>query len=580
MSAPGFTPVRLLRPHWPRLAGGALCLGLLALTSAGYALITGPVLQVLLTGRARGLELPLPVQWLPAATGSVLVSVAVLVGGLALLKGLSNLGQAMLLEGAAEQIGRTLRTRVFHHLVHLPLSWHRKAGVGDTVARLVDDVQQVQQAAVQAPITLVREGLGVLALLGVALWMSPTLTLTAAVALPLVGLAIGLLSRGVKTAAAGRQRQLGRLMDRAVVALGAIREVKSSGAELREVATLDQHGSRVLHWAMRRIALRATAPLVNELMAAAALGVTLVLAAPQIASGALAPHRFVSFFAALLMIYRPVKSVGQAVHQMASGAASVERVARLLEQRAEAPRGEPLPRLTRAMRLSGIRFRYDEGPRTLCGVDLELVVGQVVALAGRSGAGKSTLASVVCGLERADHGCLFWDEVEITGRPLAALREQAALVPQQPLLLPATLAENLRYGAPQATDDDLARALVRVGLEHLSTRHPQGIEVRLGPPHGLGLSVGEAQRLAVARALLRQVGLLVLDEPSSALDCRSEEHLVRLLREVRRTHAVLVVAHSPVLLAAADRVVHLEDVQSCDGAPGEHGEGMVQCQGV
>jgi len=575
-AAVGF--IGLLRPHRLRLCGGVVCLMLLAATGAGYAFLTGPVLQVVLTGGRQGTGLiPIPAAWTQGP--AVLLLVALLIGGLALIKGLANLGQAVLLEGTAEEIGHRLRVCTFDHLVRLPLAWHRRRGLGDLLARLLDDVQHVQEAAVSAPITLVREGLGALALLVVALWMSASLTLAAAVALPLAGLVIGLLSRAVKAAARRRQGQLGALADRAAVALGAIREVKSSQSEQREVEALAGHGRRALAWARRRIVIRAAAPLANEVMAAAALGVTLVFAGKQIAAGTLMPERFVSFFAALLMIYRPVKSMGLAVHQMASGRASVERMEQLLDQPAEQAGGEALPRLSRGLRLVDISFRYgSDGPEALAGVDLELPIGEVVALAGPSGAGKSTLASIACGLERPSHGRLYWDDMEITSRPLADLRLQVALVPQQPLVLPASLAENLRYGAPQAQDDDLARILEAVGLEGVPARHAQGLEVRLGPPDGLGLSVGEAQRLAVARALLRRVRLVVLDEPSSALDGESEQRLVRLLDELRRSHAVLVVAHSAALIGVADRVIYLEGGRMQDDKHRTSSAGIRKCQ--
>lgn len=555
--------LRLLRPHRARLLGGAACLLLLAATSAAYAYLTGPLLQVLLTGgRQGGGYLPLPRSWLGPIDGSaVLLGMAVALCGLALLKGLAHLGQALLLEGTAERIGHRLRVEVYEHLVRLPLGWYRRSGVGDLLTRLLDDVQRVQEAAVAAPIALAREGLAALALLGVALAMSPALTLAAALALPLVGLVIALLSRGVKRAARGRQRHMAALADRATVALSAIREVKSSGAEDREVAALAREGREALRWSWRRIALRAVAPLANEVMAAAALGLTLVYAGAQIAAGALAAERFVSFFAALLMLYRPVKALGQAVHVIASGAASVERVAALLGARREAPSGGTLPPLERRFELRGVCFSYEgSAGAAVRDVDLTLEAGSVVALAGPSGAGKSTLVSVACGLERPGAGALIWDGEAITDRPPGELRARVALVPQQPLVLPASLGENLRYGAPTAGDEQLRGALSAVGLDGLLARLG-GLDAVLGPREGQGVSVGEAQRLAVARALLRGVKVLVLDEPSSALDAGSERRLVELLNRLRRDHAILVVAHSPALIAAADRVVWLRDGQ-------------------
>jgi subfamily B ATP-binding cassette protein MsbA len=558
----------LLRPHTGRLVLGGCCLVLLAAATACYAYLVGPVLQLVLTGGARGASyVPLPALHELSQT-SLLVAVAVLIGVLALIKGVANLGQALLLEGTAERIGHHLRVRTYAQMIRQPLSWHRREGLGGLLTRILDDVRRVQDAAVVAPICLVREALAAAALCAVAIWMAPWLTLAAALALPLSGVTIGLVSRAVKRASRQHQDGLEALADRAAGALGAIREVKSSGAEEREVEAVSAHGHGALCWARRRIALRATSPLINELMAAAALGGALVYAGGQIAAGTLQPERFVSFFAALLMMYRPIKALGQAASMIATGAASVDRVGRVFQGVGEEPPEQAFRPLRERLVLSDICFCYgDDAQRALDGVDLELRVGEAVALAGPSGAGKSTLASIVCGLERPSAGTLSWDGADITSRPLAELRAQVALVPQQPLIIGgATLAENLRYGAPSASGEQLRQALEAVGLaESLGG----DLNLCLGPPDGRGLSVGEAQRLAVARALLRSVRLVVLDEPSSALDPESEERLLDLLDQLRQSSAVLVVAHGSRVLARMDRIVRLEEGRL---APDDGGE--------
>jgi ABC-type multidrug transport system fused ATPase/permease subunit len=287
----------------------------------------------------------------------------------------------------------------------------------------------------------------------------------------------------------------------------------------------------------------------------------LVYAGARIAGGTLAPERFVSFFVALVLMYKPIKELSQALSLAAAGRASTARLGALLELRPERrPAGPGLPPLRVGLELRGIDFSYQgaDGARreALRGVDLRLPVGQVVALAGPSGAGKTTLANLVCGLDRPDAGELLWDGEPIGGRPLVELREQAALVPQQPLLLDGSVAENLRYGRPGAPQAELWRALEAAGMEAVVRGLPDGLQTLLGPA-GVRLSAGEAQRLALARALLRQVNLLVLDEPASALDPHNEALLIDTLQRLGRARAVLLVAHGEALLRAAHRVIHL-----------------------
>jgi ATP-binding cassette, subfamily B, bacterial MsbA len=566
----------MLRPHGLRLGLGAVCLLLLAATGAAYAYVTGPVLRVVLSGGEQGASylvglLPLPAAQAWAQQADALILVAVVLVALALLKGLAHLGQSILLDGTVARAGHLLRVRLYDHLMRAPLQTHRRIALGDLLTRLLDDLRQVQDALVAAPITLAREGLAAAALLTVAIVMAPRLALAAAVALPVSGVIIALFSRGVRRATAGRQVQLSSLADRAAQGLQAIREVKSCGAEQREVDRFGAHGQRALGWTLRRIVILAVTPLFNEVMAAAALGGTLVYAGGQIASGALPPERFVSFFAAVLLMYKPIKAIGRAVHLAAAGAVSLERLAALLDGPQEPPAdGAPLRPLSEALVLRGVSFAYDDAldaRQALQGADLRVPTGSITALAGPSGAGKSTLANIVCGLERPSSGQVLWDDVELTAAPLALLRAQVALVPQQPLLLDGTLAENLRYGAPEASDAQLREALAAVGLEQAVARLDGGLAARLGTG-GAGLSAGEVQRLAVARAVLRQVNLVVLDEPSSALDPEAAELLRVLLEELkRRNRAVLIVAHTDGLLRAADRVVRLEEGRVTEGEP-------------
>jgi len=561
--------MRLLRPHAARLALGSACLAALASTSAAYAYLTGPVLQLLLSGgRSRPplLEL-LPADWLPTHSPA-LTLVALLLVALALTKGLAHLGQVLLLEGTAERIGFELRCELYGHLLRLPLRAHRDHSPGDLLARLIDDVRQVQGAVVAAPIALVREGLSALALLAVAIATAPRLALWAALVLPIAALIISLLGRSIKRASARVQGQLGSLAARAGQGISAIREVKCCGAEARETARVEAHAGEALRWSVRHLLMRSLAPLINEVTAAAALGATLVYAGTQVSRGALAPDRFISFFAAVLLLYRPVKELGASVHQIAAGQASGERLRALLELAPEwiatpgadaQAAGARIPPLQRSLDLRGVSFRYraDAG-WALAGVDLSLPLGRLVALAGPSGAGKTTLANLVCGLERPEAGRMLWDGVDLSAHSLSELRAHVALVPQQPLLLDGSLAENLRYGAPQSSDEELRQAVHAAGLDRLVADLRQGLNSPIGPG-GIQLSVGEAQRLAIARALLRRASLLVLDEPSSALDAANERQLVSTLREVARARAVLVIAHRPELLAAADEVIELRD---------------------
>jgi len=539
--------------------------------------------------------------------------IASLLVALAAVKGLAHLGQAVLIDGTSERVAHDLRVRLYDHLMRLPLERHRHLALGDMMARLLSDIQRVRDASIGAYLMLLREALSAVALVGVAVWMAPRLALAAALAIPVVGLVVSFLYQAVKRAAGRGQEHVGQAVSRAAQGLVAIREVKSCGAEEREVEAFAEQSRLSMRWVVRQITIRALSPMFNEVLASLALGATLVYAGSSIAQGALAPERFISFFVAVVLMYRPIKAMSVAFQLAASGGASMDRVSSLLSHPTERrARGEGLSPLKERFELQGIGFAYQDGrpehrsvyrtepgaspeqaparseegayraicdrratppetlrgvhgdaeckrfgARALDGVDLCLERGRVKALAGPSGAGKTTLANVVSGLDRSDSGRLIWDGEDITSLPLAELRRQVALVPQQPLLLDGSVADNLRYGAPHATVEDLRSALDATGMLERVDRLERGLGTMIGP-EGVLLSAGEAQRLAVARALLRRVKLLVLDEPSSALDPQNEAQLVQTLRRAGREQAVLLIAHSTALLSVADEVITMD----------------------
>jgi ATP-binding cassette subfamily B protein len=580
---------QLVWPHRRRLAAGVGCGLGLALVGGLYAYLTGPLLQTVLSGGARGpqpfLRL-IPLRLMPGLQAgrwtvpATLGAVAALLLGLALTKGLLHLAQAALLERSAEQVGHALRVRVYEQLVRLPLRTHREIASGELIARLLDDTRQLRGLLIDLPLMIVREAAAVLALALAALWTAPRLAALAVLALPPVVVAVALIARRVRRAAAQGQTALGELVGQAAQALRALREIKSCGAEAREVARFSASSERLAGSAASAVVARAVGPLVNEVSAAGALAVTLAYGAWQVRVGAVAPEALVSFVAAVLLTYRPIKGLTQALHARAAAQPSRARIEQVLAWPAEPGPIEVsggagpaaaacdglLPPLREALELRELRFRY-AAPWVLDRLTLRLACGEIVGVVGRSGAGKSTVADLLAGLERWDQGELYWDGRAWgtdAGPPPAALalalREQVALVPQQPLLLDGTVAENLRFAAPAATEADLWQVLSWAGLERRVSALPGALRARLGSG-GEGLSVGEVQRLAVARALLRRAPLLVLDEPTAALDAETEQGLLTTLDGLRAGRAMLLITHRPAALRIADRVLRLEGGQ-------------------
>jgi ABC-type multidrug transport system fused ATPase/permease subunit len=217
----------------------------------------------------------------------------------------------------------------------------------------------------------------------------------------------------------------------------------------------------------------------------------------------------------------------------------------------------PLPPLRREVRLEDANFAYEDGTQALQGVDVVMPIGEVTALVGPAGAGKTTLAWLVPRFLRPTRGRVLFDGEDVAGAALESVRAQVAFVFQETQLFDATVEENLRIGRPEATDAELRRAAEIAGAEGFIRALPQGWRTRLGRGGG-ALSVGQKQRLAIARALVRDAPVLILDEPTSALDPETERRLVAALREASRSRVVLVIAHRLSTIRAADQILFLD----------------------
>jgi subfamily B ATP-binding cassette protein MsbA len=560
---------RLLLPHRGTLVLSLICAIGLAATHAAYAFVSGPLLALLLSGGAK-LRWPLDsiaLSVLPASTADgaasdgALAVVAVLLVCVALLKGLFQLGQAVFQARIVETVGAGLRARYFSHLLSLSLAEHQRLFAGRVWTGLTDDVTQVQRALVEAPIVLLKEGLAAIALLLAALLMSTRLALLVFVVLPLVGVVVSAIARRVKRAVAASQDQLDELGEGAHRALTSMREIKSNQREAHEGQKLARYAAASADHRVAAARSKAISPLFNEVVAALALGGTLIYAASLLQANALEPARLVSFFTAAILLYRPIKAIGNAVSALAAGRASVQRLSELFELPVEPPLSARLPQLKSTFECQQISVQKGNR-RILDAVSLQLEQQRIVVVYGISGAGKSTLADVLSGLQKPDSGVLRWNNEALSPEQLHELRSQVALVPQQPRVLDGSLRENLTYGCGdggQAIEDERMRDVLKaVGMLDRVSELDHGVEARVGRG-GIALSAGEAQRVAVARALLRDASVLILDEPTAALDEVNGEQLIDMLRALRRRCAILVLTHDPAFRSLADRVFQLED---------------------
>jgi subfamily B ATP-binding cassette protein MsbA len=369
---------------------------------------------------------------------------------------------------------------------------------------------------------------------------------------PLAGLPVARLTRSVLRRTREGQTRLGGMAGQLREALGAVRTVQAYGAEgaeaTRFAARADAHAATLARAAWARAAV----PALTEVLAAVAVAVVLVWAAGNVE---VAPERLLSFLAALILLYQPVKELGRASQFATQGAAAAERLLEVLETPplvTDAAGAKGAPRLTRAVRFETVGLAYGDRP-ALSRLELELPVGKVTALVGPSGGGKSSVVSLLFRFVRPDTGRILWDGTDVEACTIASLRSQMALVTQEALLFSGTVRENLLAARPEATGGELRNALRAARAEDFVMALPRQWDTPLGE-RGARLSGGQRQRLALARAVLKDARLLVLDEPTSNLDPEGEREVQNALETMLPGRTALVIAHRLQSIARADRI--------------------------
>jgi ATP-binding cassette subfamily B protein/subfamily B ATP-binding cassette protein MsbA len=334
---------------------------------------------------------------------------------------------------------------------------------------------------------------------------------------------------------------------------------KRNGRQFRNLAAdavaLSQHGTL----------LGSAYGLINDLTTTVGTAIVLYVGANRALTGALSVGSLLVFLAYMRSIQGALNGLLTTYGRLKSVAASIDRVMEILEVDdgvRDAPGAKPLPLLPPGerghVRLENVSFGYESDRAVLTGVSLEAHPGETIALVGPTGAGKSTLASLILRFFDPWEGRVMVDGMDVRDVRIANLRANVALVLQEPFLLPMTVAENIAYGRPEASRDEVVAAAVAANADGFIRRLPEGYDTVIGE-RGATLSGGEKQRLAIARALLKDAPMLILDEPTSALDAETEASLLEALERLMAGKTTFIIAHRLSTIRNADRIVVLED---------------------
>jgi ATP-binding cassette, subfamily B, bacterial len=296
----------------------------------------------------------------------------------------------------------------------------------------------------------------------------------------------------------------------------------------------------------------------------------------QVNSGAITLGELLMVMAYLTLLYQPLEDMGKRVGDLQQAFAGLERAYSLLDQVpdvVERPNAQPLPRATGAVGFRDVSFGYHPGGPVLEDVSFGLAPGSFVGVSGTTGAGKTTLVSLLTRFYDPDSGQITLDGIDLRDYKLADLRNQFAIVLQEPVLFSTTIAENIAYGRPGASEGAIARAAEAANAHDFITALPDGYETQVGD-RGMLLSGGERQRISLARAFLKDAPILILDEPTSAVDVATEQAIVDAIRRLVEGRTTLLITHRPSLQLRCERVLHVDRGRVAEREPPVHEEAV------
>jgi ATP-binding cassette subfamily B protein/subfamily B ATP-binding cassette protein MsbA len=560
---------RLLPYTWRQWPALLLILGLTAVTSGLVALQPWPI-KILVDYALGDLAVPARfsrlLQYLsPGPLPTTLIAVAAAASlGLFVLNSLLEVGLTWAWAATGQRLVYDLAAQLFYQLQRLSLLFHSQRTVGDLLSRLTGDVYciyTVTDALLIAP----WQHLFTLVTIGAIAWhIDPTLTLIAMVAAPVM--AGSVLFFGPRLQQQGRQDRViqSRLLNFVHQTLTAIPVVQAFGTEGQNRRRFQYLAEDAVSLSQRGTFLQNTYVLINGLIITITTAVVLYAGGLRVLSGALSVGSILVFLSYLQSMQKAFEGLLGIYGSLKMAEAGIDRVMEVLEVKEgvrEAVGAEPLPVRSVGERghvyLEGISFGYEPGHPVLQQITLEAHPGETVALVGPTGAGKSTLVSLIPRFFDPWEGRVLFDGVDVRQVQLASLRAQIALVLQEPFLLPLTVAENIAYGRPEASREEIVAAAVAANADEFIRHLPRGYDTVLGE-RGATLSGGQRQRLAIARALLKDVPVLILDEPTAALDAQTETLLLEALERLLVGRTTFVIAHRLSTVRQADRIVVLD----------------------
>jgi subfamily B ATP-binding cassette protein MsbA len=486
---------------------------------------------------------------------------AIMVIVIAVIAAVATYAANYLTETVGQRIGNDLRTRAYHHLQQLSLNYFDTHRVGPILSTLTDDVDTIQDFASASTLGIATDLLTIVGMLILMLWLQWDFTLVALAVAPLLLLFVSRIRKAVKAATHEVRRRESDIVAVAEEGLQSIRVVKAFDREDLQERQLALAGQQAVDAALNARRVKSVVSPIVAVVVAACTALVLWRGSALILAGAMTAGTLTVFISYLASFFKPVQDLAKLTNTIAMASVGVDRVNALLTAETsieEKPDAIEPVRIKGAIAFERVAFSYDNETPVLRDVTFEIEPGQLVGVVGHTGSGKSSLVSLIPRFYDPSVGTVRIDGVDLRDYKLHELRRQIAYVLQDTVLFRGTIRDNIAFGRPDADHDEIVEVAKLANAHEFISEMPQGYDSAVGD-RGLTLSGGQRQRIGIARALIRDSPILILDEPTAALDAESEHLVMSALQRLMADRTVITIAHRLSTIRDADKIVVLEE---------------------
>jgi ABC-type multidrug transport system fused ATPase/permease subunit len=456
------------------------------------------------------------------------------------------------------RLSNDIRNDLYVNLQENSMEFHQKNRSGELASLVSNDSQAAAAGAIELYSALWLYPFQVVTLVGVMLYFNPIISLFAIFTLPVLSICIAVAGKRAQVAERNFLNRQGKILGWMIESLTNFRQVKSFSLEKQGREKFEAYGQELIHFRKRAVLLKSLVSPAAEITNGLALIAMAILAYHQLGEGTTTPGMIVGCLAAALELKKPTKAISNSIVELQRSVAAIARIAWVCGDKQKNDHLQQITTPVTRIEVQDIAFSYDGRKHVLQDVSLTAKRGERIALIGHSGAGKTTLLDILIGFYPVSAGRILLNGNDFTAIDMNSWRRQIGVVSQEPFLFDATIEENIRHGFPTATAERLREAAALAGCNEILRRLPDGMQSRVGERGSL-LSGGERKRVALARALVRPISVLILDEATSELDPESEEGILRSVDRLATDLIVFNISHRPSVLAHCDRALVLAD---------------------